>query len=411
MSDDVRHHDSASQPRHGGAHALAAFWHLLRAERRTIARITAATVVLATAYAFIMPHTYSSTVSIFPPKKEERGLGLADMLSGGAMEMFDLGATLGFGGRPSDMFVKILSSRTVSDSIILRHHMQEFFGISESQSWRLAATPLKDATTIDPTKDGMITVTVSLSTSHFPSDAEIDSVKRKAADIANDYVRFLDIVNREKLVSSAKNSRLFIEEQLKRTTGDLATAYSDLVAYQEKNRALMVDKQLDALVATAGALKLQLTEASTELGIARRDLRSESRTVRELESTVEELQKQYDRLSAGGSDKDFVLAFGKLPKVARDLSLLVRRVKILEEVNAYLNKQYYKERVQEARDLPTVQVLDRAIPAWQRTAPKRAQWALMSLVLGLVGSVGFVVARETRRTLRARRDETRTRGT
>ena len=67
--------------------------------------------------------------------------------------------------------------------------------------------------------------------------------------------------------------------------------------------------------------------------------------------------------------------------------------------------------MQEARDLPTVQVLDRAIPAWQRTAPKRAQWALMSLVLGLVGSVGFVVARETRRTLRARRDETRTRGT
>jgi uncharacterized protein involved in exopolysaccharide biosynthesis len=262
---------------------------------------------------------------------------------------------------------------------------------------------LKDATTIDATKDGMVAVTVSLSTGYVPSSREVDSIKQMAADMANDYIRLLDVVNREKLVSTAKNSRVFIQEQLVRTKEDLDSAYSSLVRYQESNRALMVDKQMDALVSAAGALKLQLAQATTELGLAERELRPGSRTVQDLQAKVQQLQKQYNLLGAGdGGDADFVLAFAKLPKVARDLSLLVRRVKTLEEVNAYLNKQFYKERVQEARELPTVQVLDAAIPAYKKTAPKRAQWMLTGAVIGLLGAVLFVIARDSAARIRRR---------
>jgi tyrosine-protein kinase Etk/Wzc len=232
----------------------------------------------------------------------------------------------------------------------------------------------------------------------------VDSIKQLAADMANGYIRYLDVVNREKLVSTAKNSRVFIQEQLVRTKEDLDSAYTALVLYQESNRALMVDKQMDALVAAAGALKLQLAQATTELGLAQRDLTPGSRTVQDLQARVQQLQKQYGLLAAGdGSDTDFVLAFAKLPKIARDLSLLVRRVKTLEEVNAYLNKQFYKERVQEARELPTVQVLDEAIPAYKKTAPKRAQWMLNGFVFGLLGAILYVIGRDSAARIRNRR--------
>lgn len=368
---------------------------LLWNERKTIIVITVIVTVLATAYAFIMPQKFSSYTTILPPKKEERSFGLMDMLSsGGGQEMFDFGATLGLGGRGSDIFVKILESRTVADSLILNHGLAELFGIPSSVSWRFATRPLAEATTIEAAKDGTITLIVTLATGYFASDEEIDRIKLLAADLTNSYVRYLDSVNREKLVSTAKNTRLFIQEHIATTKADLDSAYGQLVAYQEKNKALMIDKQMDALVSAAGALKMQLTQVSTELALAERDLRSDSRTVMELQARLTELQKQYDKLREGqSSDGDFVLAFMKLPKVARDLSLLVRRVKILEEVNAYLNKQYFKERIQEARDLPTVQVLDPAIPAIQRTAPKRMQWMLTSLVAGFLASIVFVLIR------------------
>jgi uncharacterized protein involved in exopolysaccharide biosynthesis len=371
----------------------------------TVLRIAAVVTLLATVYAFVMPQTYTSTVTILPPKKEERGSGLMDMLSGaGAAEAFDLGGTLGFGSRPSDIFVKILSSRTVSDSLIRRHRLVEFFGISPSVSWRHAGRPLADATVIESSKDGMISVSVSLSTGHAASSAEIERVKRLAADIANDYVYCLDVVNRATLVSTAKSSRIYIQQQLVETRRALDTAYAELVAYQEAHRAVSVDKQLEALVTTAATLKTQLAEAVIELGVARRDMRADSRAVQELQARVEELQKQYARLQDGqAGDGDFVMAFLRLPRVARDLAQLVRSVKSLEEVNAFLNRQYYRDRLQEARDLPTVQVLDPAIPAWKRTAPRRMQWMLTSAFIGLLAGALTVLARDAAGRRRRRR--------
>jgi tyrosine-protein kinase Etk/Wzc len=392
------------EPSAPDAVAFSVFLRLLWQHRKEVIRITAIVVVAATIYAFIMPQTFTSTVTMLPPKKEERSSGLMSMLAGvGTPDMFDLGATLGFGTRSSDIFVKILGSRTVSDSLIQKFHLDRFFGISPSLSWRHAAVPLGDATAIESSKDGMITVTVSLSTGYFASQKDIDSIKNFAATIANEYVRFLDIVNREKMVSSARSSRVFVQQQLVQTRDDLDSAYNDLVAYQESHRALMVDKQLDALVTSAATLKAQLAESAVEFGIARRDMKANSRALLNLQARVEELQKQYDQLQSGsGRDGDFVLAFEKLPKVAKNLSLLLRKVKVLEEVNAFLNKQYYQERLQEERDLPTVQVLDEAIPAYKRAAPRRAQWMVMSAFVGFFGSVLFVLGRDAARRYRAR---------
>lgn len=383
---------------------FVSFASLLWLHRRTIVRITGIVTILATIYAFIMPQTYTSTVTILPPKKEERSSGLMSMLAGvGTPDMFDLGSTLGFGSRTSDIFVKILGSRTVSDSLILKYHLDRFFGISPSVSWRYASAPLADATAIEASKDGTIAVSVSLSTGYFASQKDIDSIKSFTANIANEYIRYLDIVNREKLVSSAKNSRVFIQQQLAQTKYELDAAYDELVTYQESHKALMVDKQLDALVTSAATLKSQLAESTVEFGIAQRDLKTNSRVLQNLQTRVEELQKQYEKLQTGSSDKnDFVLAFEKLPRVAKNLSLLLRRVKVLEEVNAYLNKQYYQDRIQEERDMPTVQVLDEAIPAYKRTAPRRLQWMLMSFFLGLCGSALFVMGRESLRRYRLR---------
>lgn len=399
--------DTAAQPAAGGSHPPAAvsLLRLLWSHRATMLRITVAVTVLATVYAFLMPQTYTSTVTILPPKQEERGAGLMDMLSGsGAADMFDLGSTLGFGSRPSDIFVKILSSRTVSDSLILKYRLRDFFGIPPSLSWRHAGQPLSDATVVESSKDGMITLSVSLSTGYAASEEDVARVKTLTADIANDYVRYLDLVNRATLVSTAKNSRLYIQGQLTQTRCALDSAYADLVAYQESHRAVSVDKQLEALVTTAATLKTQLAEAVIELGVVKRDMRADSRAVRELQARVDELQKQYAQLQAGqGANDDFVMAFLRLPRVARDLAQLVRTVKTLEEVNTFLNKQYYRDRLQEERDLPTVQVLDAAIPAWKRSAPRRLQWMLTSCFVGFLAAAVFVIARDAWTVRRRRR--------
>jgi uncharacterized protein involved in exopolysaccharide biosynthesis len=73
-------------------------------------------------------------------------------------------------------------------------------------------------------------------------------------------------------------------------------------------------------------------------------------------------------MEAGSND--YLLSFKDLPVLSKQLASLLREVKIQNEVYLLLQQQYYKEKIQENRDLPTVQVLDRAIPPLKASSPR-----------------------------------------
>ena len=48
------------------------------------------------------------------------------------------------------------------------------------------------------------------------------------------------------------------------------------------------------------------------------------------------------------------MPFTGIPEAARDIANLLRDVKTLEQVLAFLSQQYYQDKVQEARETPTM---------------------------------------------------------
>jgi LPS O-antigen subunit length determinant protein (WzzB/FepE family) len=102
----------------------------------------------------------------------------------------------------------------------------------------------------------------------------------------------------------------------------------------------------------------------------------------------DELQSQLKKfkVSSARDEDDFVRSFfpslDKVPQVTLDFLRLARRVKIEETVNELLIKEYEKARIDEARDTPTVQVLDEATVPELRSRPKRK---IMVVIGGLVG--------------------------
>lgn len=362
--------------------------------RRFVAAVVASVTVLMLVYVLVMPQTFTSTVSLLPPQQEKNSMGLGSLLQGAsALPMFDIGSSLGFGGRQSDIFAEILKSQSVAESLIVTHDLARWFGVPAGLSHRHAIKPLGEATEVEVNKNGLIRVSVTLGTGFFPSDADIDSVKNLTATVTNDYVRWLDRVNREKLISSARNSRIFVEQEIARTEAELDSAYRRLVAFQRTNKSVFLEKQMEAALTGAAALKEKLMEARVELGLKRQDFAERSRVIEQLQAEIDAMAKQYATLSTGdgGSGDDFELPFARVPEVAREMAGHLRDVKTLEQVILYLSQQYYQDRVQEARDTPTVQVLDAAVPAIQRTAPKRATWMLMSVLFSLLLAVLYVM--------------------
>ncbi len=373
-----------------GRFLLQSVWQ----KRKTVAVFTGAVTVVMLIYVLVMPQTFTSTVSLLPPQQEKNSMGLGALLQGASsLPMFDIGSSLGFGGRQSDIFAEILKSQSVAESLIVMHDLARWFGIPEDLSYRHAIKPLQESTEVEVNKNGIIRVSVTLGTGFLPSSAEIDSVKRFTAAVTNDYVRWLDRVNREKLISSARNSRMFVEEEIKRTESELDSAYQRLVAFQRKNKSVYLEKQMEAALSGAAALKEKLMEARAELGIKRRDFAEGSRIIEQVQAEIDALSRQYASLSTGqgGDGEDFEVPFQRVPEVAREMAGHLRDVKTLEQVIVFLSQQYYQDRVQEARDTPTVQVLDEAVPAIQRTSPRRAAWMLMTVLFSLLASVLYIM--------------------
>jgi uncharacterized protein involved in exopolysaccharide biosynthesis len=90
-----------------------------------------------------------------------------------------------------------------------------------------------------------------------------------------------------------------------------------------------------------------------------------------LRKKIEVLKDQYSNLEAGDKlNKDFLPNFEDVPEISIKLARLTRNVKVFNEVYMLLQTQYYREKLQENRNIPTVQVLDEAIPPLKAKSPR-----------------------------------------
>ena len=115
--------------------------------------------------------------------------------------------------------------------------------------------------------------------------------------------------------------------------------------------------------------------------------------VEKLQGELAELQRLYNQLQFGGGSvkQDYALPFSQVPDLGVQLASLAAEVKIQETVYGLLNQQYYQAKIDEARDTPTVQVLDRAVAPAFRSAPKRKMLLLVFGLLSLVLSILYVI--------------------
>ena len=232
-----------------------------------------------------------------------------------------------------------------------------------------AAETLQDHLEIDLTKEGIIKLNVEVNTPFLPRFiADIDSVKRFAADLSNAYVEALDKMNREKVSSQAKRARQYIEQQLVKTKGRLDSVENRLAEFQKTNKAISLPEQVNAAIDAAAGLKTEIVKTEVELGLLESNLREDNQTLIALKTKLQQLREQYNKMAMGS--QDYLVAFKDVPELGKELASLLRDVKIQNEVYLLLQQQYYKEKIQENRDIPLIQVLDEAIPPQKKSSPK-----------------------------------------
>jgi capsule polysaccharide export protein KpsE/RkpR len=374
---------------------------LLWTERRSLFRFCLWGLVLTTAIAFLIPARYDSEVQLMPPDSGSGGvMALLAGLGGG--EGSTSGGSGGLGGglaglagdllgmkNTGALFIGVLQSRTVQDRVIDEFNLRHVYGVRlEAQ----AEKKLADRTDIsEDRKSGILSVTVS---DHDP---------KRAAAIAGGYVNALNYLMANLNTSSAHRERVFLEGRLGNVSKDLETAEQDLSQFSSKNTTIDVSAQARAMLESSAMLQGQLVAAESELEGLRQIFTDNNVRVRSTEARIAELRQQIQKMAgqagaAPAPTNDAANANGPYPSV-RQLPLLgvgyadhLRRVKVDEAIFETLTKEYELAKVEEAKEIPTVKVLDAPDVPERKSFPPRLAIIALGTIFVMILGVTWVIA-------------------
>jgi uncharacterized protein involved in exopolysaccharide biosynthesis len=348
----------------------------------TITKITVLSAITIFIYLLLIsPITYHAPVTVLPPAEQDQMSGLGSLLSGGAGDFSNLLFGGGLQGN-SQLYLEILKSRTAAEYVVRKNNLIEYFGSDDLYD---ATEELRKNLELDLSKEGIITISIGISTVWVPRIfSEIDSVKSFSAQLSNSYVEALDMINREKISFKAKRAREYIEEQLQINEALLDSAEFELMEFQKENKTISLPEQLKAAIESSAQIKSEIIQTDIEIGLLEPNLREDNQTLIALRKKLIELQEEYDKFEIGA--EDYLVAFDEVPELGMELAKRLREVKIQNEVYLLLQQQYYKEKIQENRDLPTIEILDEAIPPHKASSPR----LFYSTILGAIFIFLFV---------------------
>lgn len=347
---------------------------LLWDRRRFLFRCAAIGLVASTIIAFLIPVRYTSTTQLMPP--DQSGQGMASMLavlgkSGG--DLGGIGAELLGLKTSGDLFVGVLHSRTVADDLINKFDLRKVY---RDRRYESARKDLDSQTEVSSDrKSGIITLKVS------------DKSPDRAAAMGREYVDALNRIVITLNTSSAHKERVFLEERLGEVQDGLEVAEKDFGQFASKNTAIDVKEQGRAMMGAAAELEGQLIAAQTELEGLRQIYTSSNVRVRAVQARIDEYRRQLQKLGGNApdgaentssqksesaeQDQNLYPSIRELPILGVTWADLYRRMRVQEAVFETLTKQYEMAKVEEARETPSVKVLDAADVPERKSFPPR----------------------------------------
>jgi len=351
------------------------YLQLVWAHRGMLSRVALYALIASTIVAFLIPSRYESTARLMPPDNQSSSSlamaaaamsGAAGGLGGIASDFLGLKST-------SDVFVGILTSRTVQDKMIEEFDLKKLYGDRRMEDARKDLTE-HTGVSVDR-KSQIISITVT------------DKNPQRAAAMGQAYVEELNRLVAELSTSSARRERIFLEGRLQAVNQDLEAAEKDFSQFASKNTAIDVKEQGKAMVEAAALLQGQLIAAQSQYEGLREIYTDNNPRVRTVKARIDELQRQLEKLGGKGESATTVSgqpgdsmypSIRKLPLLGVTYADLYRRTKIQEAVLETLTKEYEMAKVQEVKEIPTVKVLDVAAIPDKKSFPPR----LLIMILG-----------------------------
>jgi capsule polysaccharide export protein KpsE/RkpR len=332
-------------------------------------------MLISIGIALLIPKRYTSTAQLMPP--DQQSLPSGSLLSAitGAGSVASVGGLMST-RTPGGTFIGILDSQTAQDDIINRFDLRRVYHCKLDIDARSILST--QTTIVEDKSSGIISISVT------------DRDPNRARDLAEAYVEELDKLVNSLSTSSARREREFLEQRLKSIKSDLDASSVALSQFSSRNATINPQSQGQALISAVSGLQGELITDQGELSGLKAMYSNDNVHVREARARIDELQSQLRKMGNVGGKVDgadqqsdeLYPSIRELPILGVTYSDLSRQMAMQEGIYETLNRQYELAKVEEAKEIPPIKMLDEPQVPERKSSPHR----LLIVLLGVLAS-------------------------
>lgn len=282
-------------------------------------------------------------------------------------------SALGFGSTSSlesyDLFTTFIYSRTNLEGMINKFNLLKDYKLTEMDK---AVKALSKSISVNVTEQRAFSVTIRAGS------------PEKASEMTN-YV--VDKVNRDVIQLNVKKSQdnvKFLKDRYFEIKSNLQVAEDSLKVFQSYSGILEPENQVKASIEEYAGLESELAKRQIELSVIERIYGKNSVQFNEATITTNEFQKKLNSIKNNPSKDNLLVSINHLPSVILKYARLYRDVKIYSAMLEFIIPLYEQARFEEVKNVPVLQVIDRAIPPEKKSYPPRTILTLLVTIFILL---------------------------
>lgn len=326
--------------------------------------------IITAVISLFLPKWYRASAVVLSPSASSSGFGMLGFVG-------DLGMGGMFGGDENlYRYLAILKSRQLLESVALKFNFQEKY---QAENLEETVKKLRKKLNFEIGDENQLTISF------------LDKDQEKVANVTNYIVDCLDSINIVLETTQAKNNREFIEKRVLEVVDSLNIIAKSLANYMEDNNLISLPDQVAAGIEKAAVLQAEAIATEIELEVAEKTFHKDDPRIKELEYKLKSIRSKYDEYLTGNP---LIPDFTKVPDLEMNIVKMQRSIDYYTKLIEYLGPQYEQSKIDEKKDVPTLQVLDSAVRPERKARPKRA---LIVIITGFISGIllsGFYIIKD-----------------
>jgi len=332
-------------------------------KRKFIAVTVFIITILAIVISLLLPKWYKATAVIISPSSTEIPFGAGSILG-----QFGLGDITG-ANVDNSRFIAILKSKTLLETFARKYDLQNRY---DCENMERTLKALEGNMQVEIGEEDQISI------SFWDRDQEL------VAEMTNYIVQCLDSLNIALFTGQARNKRKFIESRMDIVQDSLVLLEDQISQFMKNKGVLSFDDQVRAGITAAAELKAEITSKEIQLAVAQKTMYSNAALIRRLQLEINGLKKKYQEFYSSNSNNRLFPNLNDIPELGIKYLQIQRKAEYYAKVLEFLGPQFEQAKIEEAKEIPTLQVLDHATRPERKDKPRRAKIVIISFGLSLI---------------------------